>query len=89
MVLLLANADGDFSVREELVSELARLGVTNLALVRDEQLVGVVLEGWSFDPARFGAAAADAVGAASARTLHPVLNLAVCAAGDEGGRNDH
>jgi hypothetical protein len=78
MVVLLGDADGEFCVREELVLELAKLGVTNVALVRDEQTVGIVLEGWLFDPARSAAAAAAAVGAGSpARTLHPLLQLAV------------
>ena len=85
-VLLLGNADGEFCLRQELVSELARLGVTNVSLVRDEQTVGIVLEGWMFDPARSAEAAAEAVGAASGtRTLHPVMHLAVSSAAYEGG----
>ena len=85
-VLLLGSADGDFCLRQELVSELARLGVTNVSLVRDEQTVGIVLEGWMFDPACSAEAAMAAVGAASgARTLHPVMHLAVSSAANEGG----
>ena len=81
LVLLLRDEDGKFCLRQELVSELARLGVTNVALVRDEQTVGVVLEGWLFDPHCSAAAAAAAVGAAPAvRTLHPVMQLAVASA---------
>lgn len=88
MVLLLAGADGDFCLRQELVSELARLGVTNLALVRDEQTLGIVLEGWLFDPDRSAGAAAEALGAASGvRALHPVMHLAVSTASHEGGRD--
>jgi len=85
-VLLLGNADGEFCLRQELVSELARLGVTNVSLVRDEQTVAIVLEGWMFDPACSAEAAAEAVGAASGtRTLHPVMHLAVSSAAYEGG----
>ena len=85
-VLLLGSADGDFCLRQELVSELARLGVTNVSLVRDEQTVGIVLEGWMFDPACSAKAAITAVGAASgARTLHPFMHLAVSSAANEGG----
>jgi hypothetical protein len=77
MVVLLGPADGEFCLRPDHVYELARLGVTNVALLRDEQSVGIVLEGWSFDPARSSRAAAEAVGANRARTLHPVLQMAV------------
>jgi hypothetical protein len=84
MVLLLGNADGEFCLRQGLVSELAGLGVTNLALVRDEQTVGIVLEGWLFEPTRSAGAVAEAVGAAAgARTLHPVMHLAVSTAAQE------
>jgi hypothetical protein len=85
-VLLLDPADGDFCLRQELASKLARLGVTSVALVRDEQTLAIVLEGWMFDPAHSAEAAAEAVGAASqARTLRPVMHVAVANAAAEGG----
>ena len=88
MVVLLDGVTGEFCVREELVVSLARLGVTNVAVVRDARTVGVVLEGWLFDPARSAGAAAEAVGASSgARVLHPVMQLAVSTAATEGGRD--
>ena len=88
MVVLLDDVDGEFCLREELVVSLARLGVTNVAVVRDARTVGVVLEGWLFDPVRSAGAAAEAVGATSgARVLHPVLQLAVSTATTEGGRD--
>jgi hypothetical protein len=77
MVLLLDGTNAEFCVRQELASGLARLGVASLTLVRDEHTVGVVLEGWLFDPVRSVAAAAEALGAASgARTLHQLMHLA-------------
>jgi hypothetical protein len=77
-VLLLDGTDGEFSFCPELVYELARLGVTNVALVRDEQTVGVVLEGWLFDPEHSADAAAEAINATpAARMLRPVMNVAV------------
>jgi len=79
MVVLLDAADEDFSVRPDQISQLARLGVSNLALVRDAQTVGIVLEGWLFDPARSGAAAVRSV-ANGGRPLHPVLHVAVSTA---------
>jgi hypothetical protein len=85
-VLLLDGADGEFCLRPELVSELAQLGVTNVALVRDEQTVGIVLEGWLFDPELSADAAAEAIRATpAARTLRPVMNVAVAAAAGKGG----
>lgn len=87
MVVLLGDAESVFSVREEQVSELAELGVTSVAVVRDDDVVGVVLEGWLFDPDAAGRSAAEALGAApSSRALHPVLHMAVSAA-NQGGRD--
>jgi hypothetical protein len=85
MVVLLDEREGEFCLRAELVSDLARLGITNLALVRDQRTVGIVLEGWSFDPA--SAENATAVVAAGGRMLHPVMHMAVTTAGPEGGRH--
>jgi hypothetical protein len=88
MVVLLDEANGEFSLRQDLVANLSQLAITNVALVRDERTVGIVLEGWLFDPARSAGAVAEAFGTASqARTLHPVLNLAVSTAAHEGGQD--
>jgi hypothetical protein len=87
MTLLLDDAEGAFVVREDQISELAQLGVTSVDVFRDQQVVGVVLEGWLFDPARSAHAAAEAVGTATAvRTLHPLMHMAVSAA-NQGGRD--
>ena len=88
MMVILLDANYAFSVRQELVEELARLGVTSVAVVRDSEAIGVVLEGWLLDPTRSAAAAARAVGGtASARVLHPVLQMAVSPAQSQGGRD--
>jgi hypothetical protein len=77
-VLLLDPADGEFCLRQALLSNLARLGVTSVALVRDERTVAIVLEGWMFDPAQSAEAAADAVGVGRRpRTLRPLMHVAV------------
>jgi hypothetical protein len=86
MIVVLEEREGEFCLRPELISELARLGITNLGLARDQQTVGIVLEGWSFDPAS-SAETATAVVAAGGRMLHPVMHMAVTTAGPEGGRN--
>jgi hypothetical protein len=88
LVVLLDDPAGEFSLRQELVASLGQLGVTNVALVRDEHTVGIVLEGWLFDPSRSADAAVEALGTASGRrVLHPVLHLAVSTAAHEGGRD--
>jgi hypothetical protein len=86
--VLLDEANGEFCLRQDLVGKLARLGVTSVAVVRDERSVGIVLEGWLLDPARSAGEIGGAFGSASgARTLHPVLDLAVSTAAYEGGRD--
>jgi hypothetical protein len=37
-------------------AELAALGITRVSLLADPSGIGVVLEGWAFDPARIDAA---------------------------------
>jgi hypothetical protein len=88
IVVLLDEANGEFCLRRGSIDKLAQFGVTSVALVRDERAVGIVLEGWLFDPARSAGLVAEACGAASgARTLHPFLHLAVSTALHEGGRD--
>ena len=84
MVVLLEASDAEFCVRPDQVAQLARLGVSNLALVRDTETVGIVLEGWLFDPARSGAAAVCGL-ADGGRALHPVLHMAVSTTTAPGG----
>ena len=78
MVLLLESSDGDFNLGDGAISELANLGVTNVSLLRDRTTVGIVLEGWLFDPAVSAEAAASAIGADSGvRSLQPVMHVAL------------
>ena len=58
---------------------LARFGVTSFSIVRDRRTLGVVLEGWAFDPSASSPAAAGALfGDRSAvRVLGPVARVAV------------
>lgn len=86
MAVVLMDGGMDLVLSADAVSELGRLGVTNVTLVRGEDTTGVVLEGWAFDPAT----AADAVAvlrdvAGSSRTLYPVAQTAVAGARLEGG----
>lgn len=72
LVLLLDTRSSVTSIDPATATRLAELGVTNIALLRNDTTVGVVLDGWAFDPARSGTEAASIFGDA-ARTLHPVL----------------
>jgi hypothetical protein len=86
MVVLLDHANGEFCLRPQAAEALAGLGVTSVAVVGNQQTVGIILEGWLFDPARSAGAAAAAVGAPpGAPVLHPILQAAVAAAVDQGG----
>lgn len=81
IVLLVEPLEDGLCLRHEVVSELARLGITNVTLLCDEQTMGVILEGWLFDPIRSAAVAAKAIGTATpTRTLHPLMQLALPAA---------
>lgn len=87
MVVLVERDVPDVSLDPETISELAGLGVTNLALVRDDRTVGIVLEGWAFDPpASTGAALAIlAPNGGEARALQPLGEMAVSANTSERG----
>lgn len=82
VVVLLPASEGDPSLRPAAVSKLARLGVTSVALVRDERTWALVVEGWAFEPSRSAQAVVAAVASdgGSAQTLHPIAELAVSAA---------
>jgi len=49
-VLLVPSGDDGLSLGPETLRQLAGLGVTDFAVLRDEQVVGLVLQGWAFDP---------------------------------------
>jgi hypothetical protein len=74
MLVLFEAGEADFSVDPVAIDALGALGVTHLRLVRDERTVGVVLEGWAFDPATCSGDALSALAsqAVSARVLSPL-----------------
>lgn len=79
MVLLLVEGNGDdVAISSRMAHELAHLGVTSIAICHDQRTVGIVLEGWAFDPASADEAARYLVGAPSLRrVLMPAVQLAV------------
>ena len=86
MVVLLDASEGEAPrLDEPALRKLRQLGVTTVELLRDERTFGLVLEGWAFEPSRVGDAAVAAVaGERGARTLQPLVHMAVTAS-SEGG----
>jgi hypothetical protein len=77
-VVLLPASAGEPWLQPSAATALARLGVTGIAVVRDDRTLGLVVAGWAFDPGRSAEALLEALGAqAEARTLYPVLEMAV------------
>jgi len=87
VVLLIPDAAGAPSLQPASLRRLAELGVTSASVVRGAGTIGVVLEGWAFDPERSSEAASNAVAARAegVQTLRPVAQMAVSAARSEGG----
>ena len=87
VVMLVVGCDSAEPVLgPEAAERLARVGVTRIALLGDSSGVGVVLEGWAFDPADID----EAVGAmfpngnSGVRVLREVERVAVDPAPREG-----
>ena len=86
VVVIFENSGKEPALPPKSLERLAELGVSSVALVRDEATAGLVLEGWAFDPLRAREAVLDALGAGTeARTLQPLAQIAVSAARDQGG----
>jgi hypothetical protein len=71
------------------LEELASLGVTSVALLRDSSIAGLVLEGWAFDARDVERAARAVTGPCDgARMLRPIAQMSVSTAVAHGGRTD-
>ena len=81
LVLLVPSEQSDVLLQPAALEALADLGVTSIALARDERTAAYILEGWAFDPARDRAAVTALAGAVP---LQPVVQMAVSAATIEG-----
>ena len=73
-------------VGPEAAERLAQLGITRVSLLADPTGVGVVLEGWAFDPADIHEAvrAMFPDGGAGLRIFHEIEHVAVSVASGEG-----
>ena len=78
VLLILDVADAPFAVGAQAGHELARLGVTRVAVMQDGTTLGVLLEGWAFETtsSRRAIDALDLFGV-NPRVLLPVLDVSV------------
>jgi hypothetical protein len=84
MALILLEDGASVSLDTELVSILAGMGATGVAVLRDEMTVAVVVEGWALEVSRLEEAAARLATGHGARTLHAVARMTLVPS--EGGR---
>jgi citrate lyase beta subunit len=89
VAVLFPISDEEPKLEASALEELARLGITSVALLRDSSIAGLVLEGWAFD-ARDVERAARAVAGTSdgVQTLRPLVQMSVSAAHVQGARNN-
>lgn len=78
VMLLVEGAGDDVAISAGMADDLARLGITNIAICRDRETVGIVLEGWAFDVTTADAAARSLFPSSHVRrVLLPAIRLAV------------
>lgn len=78
VVVLFPLSDEEPVLRPAALEQLAVLGVTNVALLRDTTVAGLVLEGWAFDVSDASRAAYAVAGAgAELQMLEPLAQMAV------------
>jgi hypothetical protein len=89
VVILFPVSEEEPRLQPAALEKLARLGITSLALLRDTSVVGLVLEGWAFDPRDAPQAACAVAGAREdLRTLEPLAHMAVSAASTQEVSNE-
>lgn len=73
-------------VGPEAAERLAQLGITRVSLLADRSGIGVVFEGWAFDPASVHEAvrAVFPTAQADVRIFHEIEHVAVSVASQEG-----
>ncbi|HZK52278.1 MAG TPA: hypothetical protein VFD47_12035 [Actinomycetota bacterium] len=77
VVILISGDESDVMLDSRALEGVARLGITSLALLRDDDMVALVAEGWAFDAAN-SLQAVEALVATTdrpARTLHSVGHM--------------
>lgn len=84
IAIVIAGAATNIALTPSTLSELAQLGVTSLALLRNDVVTAVVLDGWAFDFQRAERVVAALMGDADqvVQTLSPVVQMSVHAGHD-------
>jgi hypothetical protein len=79
LVALLPDGGRELSLSPAAATQLAALGITRVAVLRDDETLGFVLEGWAFNPGRSARQALDVLAADphSATTLDLVMETAL------------
>jgi NAD(P)-dependent dehydrogenase (short-subunit alcohol dehydrogenase family) len=79
LVVLLEDGGRELSLGSGAARQLAALGVTRVVVLRNDETLGFVLEGWAFNPGRSARQALDALAAdtPSATTLRLVMETAL------------
>jgi len=77
LLVLMFPARAGALLHPDAMADLARLGVTSLAVVRDDRSIGVVVEGWGFDAIGSAEGVLTAICGRSrrVRTLRPVMEM--------------
>jgi len=86
VMLVVGPGTSEPAVGPEAAERLARLGITRVSLLSDPTGIGVVLEGWAFNPAAVDGAvqAMFADGGAGVRVLREIERVAVSITAGEG-----
>ncbi len=79
MTIVLSLLDGGtgVSLSAGMLDGLARLGVTGVVVLSDDQTMAVVMEGWAFEGERINEAAAMVAAGHPVRILHPIARMMV------------
>jgi hypothetical protein len=82
MVILLPASDQEPTFQPAVLGDLLRMGISSVRLVGDGRILGVVVEGWGFDPRRSAGAVLGTLGndEPRGRILHQIAEVAVAPA---------
>jgi hypothetical protein len=89
VAVLFPISDEEPKLEASALEELASLGITSVALLRDSSIAGLVLEGWAFDARDVDRAARAVAGTSDGiQTLRPLVQMSVSGVGAHAGRNN-
>jgi hypothetical protein len=85
VVILIAGDENNVLLDSRALEGVARLGITSLALLRDDDLVALVMEGWAFDATNSRQAVEALVSSTGrpVRTLHPLGHMVIEGSGGQ------